>query len=187
MSNILTIQDTKSTQAPIANVRDCGKDTDMSNLKIHILYERLSVEDEKNGESNSITAQRNLLEQYAERNGFIPFIHISDDGYSGTNWNRPGWQELIAKVEADEVATILVKDSSRLGRDHLRVGLFREMLREREVRLIAVNDGLDSANGEDDFAPFRDIMAEWYECVQVGATIFSKHFFQSKTNLAAKG
>ena len=76
--NILTIQDTKSTQTPVANVRDCGKDTDMSNLKIHILYERLSVEDEKNGESNSITAQRNLLEQYAERNGFIPFIHISE-------------------------------------------------------------------------------------------------------------
>ena len=178
-----------------ANVLDCKKEADMNNQqiiptmnnqgiaqinyeiistthkptpKITILYERLSVEDERskdgnggqNGESNSITAQRNLLEQYAERNGFIPFIHISDDGYSGTNWNRPGWQELISKVEADEVATILVKDSSRIGRDHLRVGLFREMLRDREVRLIAINDGLDSAKGEDDFTPFRDIMAE---------------------------
>ena len=95
-------------------------------------------------------------------NGFTPFHHVSDDGYSGTNWNRPGWQELMAKIESGQVENLLVKDSSRLGRDHLRVGLFRELLAEKGIRLIAVNDGLDSARGEDDFTPFRDIMAEWY-------------------------
>ena len=145
-----------------ANVRDCGKDADMNINKLTILYERLSLEDDRDGDSNSIINQRSLLQEYAERNGFTPFVHISDDGYSGTNWQRPGWQELLAKIESGEVANLLVKDSSRLGRDHLRVGLFREMLREKNIRLIAVNDGLDSANGEDDFTPFRDIMAEWY-------------------------
>jgi len=144
------------------NVQDCGKEAEMSNAKTTILYERLSVEDDRDTESNSILNQRALLEEYAERNGLTPYIHVSDDGYSGTNWNRPGWQELMAKIEAGEVANLLVKDSSRIGRDHLRVGLFRETCFEKNVRLIAVNDGLDSAKGTDDFTPFRDIMAEWY-------------------------
>ena len=130
--------------------------------KVVILYARLSKDDEMQGTSNSILNQQQLLEEYAERHGLTPYVHIQDDGYSGTNWNRPGWQELLAKIESGEVANLLVKDSSRLGRDHLRVGLFREMLRDKNIRLIAVNDGLDSANGEDDFTPFRDIMAEWY-------------------------
>jgi len=134
----------------------------MNTQKITILYERLSVEDDRETESNSIVNQRALLQEYAERNGLTPYVHISDDGYSGTNWNRPGWQELLTKIESGEVANLVVKDSSRLGRDHLRVGLFRELLREKSIRLIAVNDGFDSANGEDDFTPFRDIMAEWY-------------------------
>jgi DNA invertase Pin-like site-specific DNA recombinase len=168
-----------------ANVQVCGKEADMNNSnnqksnnnvsqikqsvkqkdmaqKVTILYQRLSVEDDRDAESNSIVNQRILLEDYAERNGFVPYIHIADDGYSGTKWDRPGWQELLAKVEAGEVSVLLVKDSSRLGRDHLRVGLFRELLREKGVRLIAVNDGFDSSKGEDDFTPFRDIMAEWY-------------------------
>jgi len=134
----------------------------MNNAKITILYERLSLEDDRDGDSNSIINQRALLEEYAERNGFTPYVHVSDDGYSGTNWKRPGWIELMAKIESGEVANLLVKDSSRIGRDHLRVGLFRELLAEKSIRLIAVNDGLDSAKGEDDFTPFRDIMAEWY-------------------------
>ncbi|MCL1882195.1 MAG: DUF4368 domain-containing protein [Defluviitaleaceae bacterium] len=134
----------------------------MNNQKITILYERLSVEDDRDTESNSILNQRILLEEYAEKNGFTPYVHISDDGYRGSDWSRPGWQELLAKIETGNVANMLVKDSSRLGRDHLRVGLFREMLHDRKIRLIAVNDGFDSANGEDDFTPFRDIMAEWY-------------------------
>jgi len=132
----------------------------MNNQKITILYERLSLEDDRDGDSNSIINQRALLEEYAERNGFTPYVHVSDDGYSGTNWKRPGWQELMAKIESGEMANLLVKDSSRLGRDHLRVGLFRELLAEKNIRLIAVNDGLDSARGEDDFTPFRDIMAK---------------------------
>ena len=153
------------TNISAANAHNCGKETVMSKKetqKICILYERLSVEDDRDNESQSIENQRSLLQDYAERHGFTPFVHIADDGYSGTKWDRPGWLELTAKVEAGEVSTLLVKDSSRIGRDHLRVGLFRELLREKGVRLIAVNDGLDSANGEDDFTPFRDIMAEWY-------------------------
>jgi len=134
----------------------------MKNQKVTILYERLSRDDELQGPSNSILNQQQLLEEYANRNELTPYIHIQDDGYSGTNWQRPGWQELIAKVEADEVHCICIKDGSRLGRDYLRAGLYREMFRERGVRLIAVNDGFDSERGDDDFTPFREIMAEFY-------------------------
>ncbi len=130
--------------------------------KVNILYERLSRDDELQGPSNSILNQRQLLEEYAESNGLTPYRHICDDGWSGTRWDRPGWQELIAMVEADEVACVCIKDSSRLGRDYLRVGLYRELFREKGVRLIAVNDNYDSERGEDDFTPFREIMAEWY-------------------------
>jgi DNA invertase Pin-like site-specific DNA recombinase len=119
-------------------------------------------DDELQGPSNSILNQRQLLEEYAENHGLTPYVHICDDGWSGTRWDRPGWQELIAKVEADEVSCVCIKDSSRLGRDYLRVGLYRELFREKGVRLIAVNDNYDSERGEDDFTPFREIMAEWY-------------------------
>ena len=145
-----------------ANVQDCREEAEMSNKKITILYSRLSRDDELQGPSNSIVNQQQLLEEYAERNGLVPYIHICDDGWSGTRWDRPGWQELIAKVEADEVLCIVVKDGTRWGLDYLRVGLYREMFREKGVRLIAINDGLDSANGDDDFTPFREIMAEYY-------------------------
>ena len=144
-----------------ADVQDCGKGADM-NSKITILYERLSVEDDRDAESQSIENQRAILQEYAERHGLTPYVHVSDDGYSGTDWQRPGWNEVIAKVEAGEVANLLVKDSSRIGRDFLRVGLFRELLREKSVRLICVNDGYDSFANDDDFTPFRDIMSEWY-------------------------
>ena len=137
--------------------------------KITALYERLSRDDEITcanhvgvRESNSITNQKSLLEEYANRNGFTNIHHFQDDGYSGTNWNRPGWQELIAKIENNEVGVLIIKDSSRMGRDYLRVGLYREMFREKGVRFIAMNDGIDSDKGDDDFTPFREIMAEWY-------------------------
>ncbi len=139
----------------------CRKEDSM-NQKVNILYERLSRDDDLQGPSNSILNQRQLLEDYAQRNGLVPFVHIEDDGYTGTNWNRPGWQELIGMVEANEVAGICIKDSSRIGRDYLRVGLFRELCHEKGVRLIAVNDNYDSSLGEDDLTPFREIMAEWY-------------------------
>ena len=127
-----------------------------------ILYSRLSRDDELQGESNSITNQRLLLEEYAEKNGFVSYTHVVDDGYSGTGWDRPGWRKLIEEVEAGNVAVCVTKDLSRIGRDYLRVGLYMEMFRDRGVRLIAVNDRLDTAEGEDDFTPFRAIMAEWY-------------------------
>jgi len=118
--------------------------------KITVLYARLSQDDELQGPSNSIVNQQQLLEDYAERHVLTPYVHIEDDGYSGTRWDRPGWQELITKVEAGEVACICIKDGSRLGRDYLRVGLYRELFCEKGVRLIAINDNYDSANGEDD-------------------------------------
>jgi DNA invertase Pin-like site-specific DNA recombinase len=130
--------------------------------KITILYERLSRDDELAGESNSIANQKAMLEKYAEANGFTPFSHLTDDGYTGTNFDRPGWQELISRIDRDEVGCVCIKDSSRMGRDYLRTGLYREMFRERGVRLISVNDGIDTDKGDDDFTPFREIMSEWY-------------------------
>ena len=81
-----------------------------------------------------------MLEEYAERNGLGPFRHVQDDGFSGTNWNRPGWQEVLTLVEADEVSCVCVKDLSRMSRDYLRAGLDRAMFREKGVRLIALNE-----------------------------------------------
>ena len=130
--------------------------------KVSILYSRLSQDDVQEGTSNSIINQRLLLEEYAEKNGFVPFLHISDDGYSGVTFDRPGWQELLEKIDAGDVSTLIIKDSSRMGRNYLRTGLYREMFREKEVRIIAINDGTDTAYGEDDFTPFREIMSEWY-------------------------
>ena len=144
------------------SARDCQKEADMGKKQLNILYERLSRDDERAGESASIENQKAILEDYAVRSGLTPFLHLSDDGYSGTSWDRPGWQELVSRVESGEVAAIIVKDSSRMGRDYLRVGLYREMFRERGVRLICVSEGLDSARGDDDFTPFREIIAEWY-------------------------
>ena len=125
-------------------------------------YLRLSKDDEQSGESNSITNQRRLLEEYAERNDLAPCGFIVDDGYSGTNFQRPGWAQLMEKVEAGEVSTILFKTMDRMGRDYLRVGLYREMFREKGIRIIAVADNYDSAAGDDDLSPFREIMAEFY-------------------------
>ena len=130
--------------------------------KITALYVRLSRDDELQGESNSIINQKSMLEDYAVKNGFSNTRIFADDGYSGTNWKRPGWQELLAEVESDNVAVIIVKDSSRLGRDYLRVGLYRELFRDKGIRFIAVNDNYDSDCGEDDFAPFKEIIHEFY-------------------------
>ena len=99
---------------------DRRKEEVMNQQKLTILYERLSRDDGEDGVSNSILNQRQLLEEYANRNGLVPFRHIQDDGYSGTNWKRPGWQEVLAMVEADEVSCICVKDISRMSRDYLR-------------------------------------------------------------------
>ena len=131
--------------------------------KITILYLRLSKDDDlQQGESNSITNQRKLLTEYAERNGYTPYFCIADDGRSGTNYDRPGWQELMSKVDADEVGTIILKSLDRMGRNYLESGMFRELFAEKGNRVIAVNDGIDTFDHDDDFVPFREIMAEYY-------------------------
>jgi DNA invertase Pin-like site-specific DNA recombinase/energy-converting hydrogenase A subunit M len=145
-----------------ANAFDCQQEAAMKKQKLTILYARLSREDGEDGVSNSIKNQQDLLTQYAERNGFKPYLFIQDDGFSGANFQRPGWLELIARVENDEVGIICVKDGSRMARNYLQAGLYREMFREKGVRLICVNDGTDTALGDDDFTPFREIIAEWY-------------------------
>ena len=132
------------------------------NEKITALYERLSSEDDLQGESNSIVNQKKLLEDYARKNNFKNTRHFTDDGISGTRFDRQGLNQMLEEIEAGRVSTVIIKDMSRAGRDYLRVGLFMETLRERGVRLIAVNDGVDSIKGYDDFIPFRNIINEWY-------------------------
>ena len=130
--------------------------------KITLLYERLSRDDDLQGESNSILNQKKLLEDYARRNGIKHYQHFTDDGISGTRFDRPGFQAMMQVVSEGRAQAIVVKDMSRLGRDYLKVGQYMEMLRQKNVRLIAVNDGVDSFNEDDDFTPFRNIMNEWY-------------------------
>ncbi|MCH1942028.1 recombinase family protein [Holdemania massiliensis] len=134
----------------------------MRNDKITPLYERLSRDDELQGDSNSIVHQKDMLEEYARRNGFPNPTHFTDDGISGTRFDRPGFTAMMEEVEAGRVEAIIVKDMSRLGRDYLKVGQVMEILRQQGVRLIAINDGVDSDKGDDDFTPFRNIMNEFY-------------------------
>ncbi len=132
------------------------------NEKITALYERLSRDDDLQGESNSISNQKKLLQDYAAQQGFPNPTHFTDDGISGTCFDRPGFLEMMKQVEAGNVEYLCIKDMSRLGRDYLKVGQIMEILRQRGVRLIAINDGVDSARGDDDFTPFRNIMNEYY-------------------------
>ena len=134
----------------------------MKNEKITPLYERLSRDDELQGESNSISHQKQMLEEFARRNGLPNPTHFTDDGVSGTRFDRPGFLAMMEEVEAGRVEAIVIKDMSRLGRDYLKVGQVMEILRQRGVRLIAINDGVDSLKGDDDFTPFRNIMNEFY-------------------------
>ena len=134
----------------------------MRNEKITPLYERLSRDDELQGESNSISNQKQMLEDFARRNGLPNPMHFTDDGISGTRFDRPGFLAMMEEVEAGRVEAIVIKDMSRLGRDYLKVGQVMEVLRQRGVRLIAINDGVDSLKGDDDFTPFRNIMNEFY-------------------------
>lgn len=108
--------------------------------KITALYERLSRDDELQGPSNSILNQQAFLEDYAKRNSFTNVRHFTDDGVSGTTFDREGFKAMIAEVEAGNVATIIVKDMSRFGRDYLKVGFYTDvMFRDKGVRFIAVN------------------------------------------------
>ncbi|WP_071132848.1 recombinase family protein [Alterileibacterium massiliense] len=130
--------------------------------KITALYERLSRDDELEGESNSIVNQKKILEEYASKNNLTNIIHFTDDGISGTQFDRPGFMEMMNGVNTGNIGCIIVKDMSRLGRDYLKVGQCMEILRQNGVRLIAINDNVDSFYREDDFTPFRNIMNEWY-------------------------
>lgn len=136
----------------------------IARTKITALYERLSRDDEQQGESNSITNQKQYLEDYATKNGFTNIRHFSDDGYTGTNFKRPGFVEMMSEVNAGNVGTIIVKDMSRFGRDYIQVGYYTEIEFPRKgVRFIAINNSVDSNNpSNNDFTPFLNIMNEWY-------------------------
>ena len=144
-----------------------GAQTMRKNEKITALYERLSrddfgKDDDQQRESNSISNQKAMLEEFAARQGFTNIVHFTDDGISGTCFDRPGFLAMMKEVEAGNVEYLCLKDMSRMGRDYLKVGQIMEILRQRGVRLIAINDGVDSARGDDDFTPFRNIMNEYY-------------------------
>ena len=133
-------------------------------IKITALYERLSRDDEQAGESNSIQNQKKYLEEYARQKGMRNIRHFYDDGYSGTNFNRPGFAALLEEIEAGHVEVLIVKDLSRFGRNYLQVGYYTEILFPKKgVRFIAVNNNVDSATPQDnDFTPFLNIMNEYY-------------------------
>ena len=129
-------------------------------IKITALYERLSRDDEQVGESNSIQNQKMYLEEYARHHGLRNIRHFWDDGYTGTNFNRPGFNALLSEIEAGHVATLIVKDLSRFGRNYLQVGYYTEVVFPKKgVRFIAINNSVDSAKPSDnDFTPFLNIM-----------------------------
>ena len=132
--------------------------------EITALYERLSRDDELSGDSNSIINQKKLLENYAKEQGFSNLRHYTDDGWSGTNFERPDWKRLLNDIEDGLVVCVIVKDMSRIGRNYLQVGFYTDVLfREKQVRFIAITNGVDSINAEsNEFAPFLNIMNEWY-------------------------
>lgn len=139
--------------------------------KYTILYARLSQDDGSQGDSNSIQNQRLMLEKYAKDNGFENLKFLYDDGATGTNFNRPAFQEVMALIENSEVATLIVKDMSRLGREYLEVGRLTEIVfPSYGVRFIAMNDGVDSLYGDNEFTPFKNIINEWYakDCSKKG-------------------
>ena len=131
-----------------------------SKEKITALYERLSRDDDLAGESNSIVNQKNMLENYANGNGFVNFEHYTDEGWSGGNFERPDWKRLVADIEAGKIGCVIAKDMSRIGWDYLQVGFYTEvMFREKGVRFIAIESGLDSnVQGSNEFASFLNIM-----------------------------
>lgn len=132
--------------------------------KITALYERLSKDDDLLGESNSIVNQKAMLEGYAAQNGFKNIRHYTDDGFSGGNFERPSWKRMVSDIQAGLIGTVIVKDMSRVGRDYLQTGFYTEVLfKQQNVRFIAVSNGVDSADASSsEFAPFLNIMNEWY-------------------------
>ena len=138
--------------------------TDKSKNRITALYERLSRDDELAGDSNSIVNQKKMLEDYAKSNGYTDLVHFTDDGYSGGNFDRPGWKEMLRQIEDGSIGAVIVKDMSRVCRDYLQVGFYTEVFfREKGVHFVAISNGVDSdINTSSEFAPFLNIMNEWY-------------------------
>ena len=127
------------------------------------LYCRLSRDDNMDNESNSISNQKKILQKAAKDKGYTDTIFFVDDGITGTTMKRPGFQKMIAAIEAGYISAVFVKDLSRLGRNYIEVGkLTEEFFPLHDVRLVAVSDGVDSDEGEDDFTPFKNIMNEYY-------------------------
>ncbi len=132
-------------------------------IGITALYCRLSRDDGAEGESNSIANQKKLLAKYAKEHGFTNTKFYVDDGYTGTNFNRPGFQQMLEDMEMGYISTVIVKDSFRFGRNYLEVGQYTDYyFPEHNIRFIAINDCIDSDNGEDDFSAFRNVMNEMY-------------------------
>jgi DNA invertase Pin-like site-specific DNA recombinase len=132
------------------------------NNGITALYERLSKDDEQKNESVSIANQKQILEDYARKNGFQNIRHFTDDGVRGTTFKRPGLDAMLEEIKAGNVATVIIKDQSRIGRVVVEVGLLKRTFDEYNVRFIAANDNLDTANGFDIMSIFRDVINEWY-------------------------
>ena len=132
--------------------------------RVTALYERLSKDDEQQGESNSILNQKRFLEDFARKSGMTNIKHFTDDGYTGRNFNRPGFQAMLAEAEAGKIGTIIVKDMSRFCRNYLEVGFYTEILfPKKQIRFVAINNSVDSDKPQDnDFTPFLNIMNEWY-------------------------
>jgi Site-specific recombinases, DNA invertase Pin homologs len=153
-------------EVDINTLADCSEKEEImrQSESITALYLRLSRDDELQGDSNSITNQKAILSKYAKENHFSNPTFFVDDGYSGTNFDRPGWNDMLEQIEAGKVKTLIVKDMSRLGRDYLKVGFYTEVLFvEKGICFIAINNGIDSNNQQDsDFTPFLNIINEWY-------------------------
>ena len=136
----------------------------MEEKNITALYERLSRDDEQFGDSVSIINQKEMLETYAAQHGYTNICHYTDDGYSGGTFDRPGWKRMMEDIESGKVSTVIAKDMSRIGRDYLQVGYFTEVVfRQQNIHFIAIANGVDSDNqASSEFAPFLNIMNEWY-------------------------
>ncbi|MDR1184719.1 MAG: recombinase family protein [Coriobacteriales bacterium] len=146
---------------------------------ITAIYTRLSQDDKLEGESNSIANQKRMLERYCKEHGYIPYRHYDkDDGYSGTNFNRPDFQRMLTDIKAGHITRVVVKDMSRFGRDYLQVGMFTDILfPDLGIRFIAVNDGVDSTRGDNEFTAIRNVFNEMYArdtSKKVLATVQSK-------------
>jgi Site-specific recombinases, DNA invertase Pin homologs len=131
---------------------------------ITALYERLSRDDEQQGDSNSIVNQKKMLEEYAAKNGYQNTVHYTDDGYSGGSFDRPDWKRLLQDIEDGRVTTVIAKDMSRIGRNYLEVGYYTEIyFRQKNIHFIAIANGVDSDNHtSEEFVPFLNLMNEWY-------------------------